>query len=66
MGRLERVKFVCRVLSVGEASLSRRVKQAIPLSIVDTVRQSQVQLQATQDATYELNLLYRLFAVMPS
>jgi hypothetical protein len=44
-------------LSVGEASLARRAKQAMSLCIGDAARQSQAQVQAAQDATKKLNLL---------
>jgi len=48
---LERFPSTRSVLSVGEASLARRAKQATPLRVVDAARQSQAQLQPAQHAT---------------
>jgi len=45
------------VLSIGEARLARRAKQATPLRVIDAARQSQARLQPAQDATIGLKPL---------
>ena len=56
---LERFPFSCIVLSVGEASLARRAKQAILQWIADAAQQSQAMLQPDQDVTTEANIYKR-------